>query len=239
MSPAQAAPAPPRQENLALAFQEVLTAVVRLRSNRQAVHDVEQFRGQVRQALQLANQEGRRMGYADEDIRLGIFAVVAFLDESVLNLQSPVFADWVRKPMQEELFGRHTAGEIFFDQLQQLLGRRESLQLADVLEIYQLCMLLGFVGKYAVAGRGELKAVMDTVEEKIMRSRAPRGDLSPVWRPAEQAFTQRGSDPLVKKLTWAAIGCASLAAVLFVVYKLVLGSGLSTLETLAGPMGRM
>ena len=242
MSTAQAgvpqAASAPRQENLALAFQEVLTAIVRLRSNRQVVHDAEQFRGQVRQALQMANQEGRRLGYPEEDIKLTVFATVAFLDESVLNLQSPVFADWARKPMQEELFGRHTAGEIFFDQLQQLLARREATQLADLLEIYQICMLLGFVGKYSVMGRGELKAVMDAVEDKILRARAPRGDISPSWRPVEQVFTQTASDPWVKKMMWIAVGCAAVALVLFVSYKMMLGSGLSSLETLAGPMGR-
>ena len=36
--------------NLALGFQEVFTAVVRLRYNRQAVSDAETFRAQMRQA---------------------------------------------------------------------------------------------------------------------------------------------------------------------------------------------
>lgn len=229
-----AAPSSGRPENLALAFQEMLTAVVRLRSNRQVVNDAEQFRQQVRQALRLANDEGKRMGYVEDDIRLGMFAVVAFLDESVLNLQSQVFADWVRKPLQEELFGRHTAGEIFFDQVQHLLGRRESAQLADLLEVYYLCILLGFVGKYSVSGRGELKVVTDAIEDKIKRSRAARGEISPGWRPAEQAFVQSGADPWVKKLMWMAAGCAGLAIVLFVVYKMMLGSGLSSLQTMAG-----
>lgn len=238
MTTAQGAPAAAqsagRPENLALAFQEMLTAVVRLRSNRQVVNDAEQFRQQVRQALRLANDEGKRMGYVEDDIRLAMFAVVAFLDESVLNLQSQVFADWVRKPLQEELFGRHTAGEIFFDQLQHLLGRRESAQLADLLEVYYLCILLGFVGKYSISGRGELKVVTDAIEDKIKRSRAPRGEISSGWRPAEQSFAQAGADPWVRKLMWAAAGCAGLAVLLFVVYKVMLGSGLSSLKTMAG-----
>ena len=48
--------------------------------------------------------------------------MVAFLDESILNLRNPVFADWPRKPLQEELFGHHMAGEIFFQNLQPLAG---------------------------------------------------------------------------------------------------------------------
>ena len=42
-----------------------------------------------------------------------------------------------------------------------------------------------------------------------------------------------GGDPWVGKLTWAAIACAALAAVLFVVFKLALGSGVSTLRDIA------
>ena len=58
----------------------------------------------------MAEQEARSRGYTAEDMRLASFAVVAFLDESVLNLRNPVFADWPRQPLQEELFGHHVAG---------------------------------------------------------------------------------------------------------------------------------
>ncbi len=215
-----------------MVFQEMFTAVVRLRSNRQAVNDAESFRNQVRQAIRQADQEGRKLGYTEEDIRLGTFAVVAFLDESVLNLQNPVFADWVRKPMQEELFGRHTAGEIFFEQLQHLLGRRETAELADLLEVYQLCLLLGFVGRYSISGRGDLRAIIDAVNDKIRRIRKPRGEISPAWQVPEQRFIQGGIDPWVKRLQWVALGSGILVLLLFVIYRVMLGSGLTSLQGL-------
>lgn len=227
-----------RTENLALAFQEMLTAVTRLRAHRQHVTDAEQFRNQVRQAIRVADQEAKRLGYAEEDIKLATFAVVAFLDESVLNLQNPVFADWVRKPMQEELFGRHTAGEIFFDQLKHLLGRRETPELADLLEVYQLCLLLGFVGRYSISGRGELRAVIEAVSDKIGRVRQAREGISPWWRLPEGGFVQGGADPWVKRLAWVAGGCGALMLIVFVIYKLALSSGLSSLESLASPLSR-
>ena len=142
-----------RQENLAYAFQELLTVCERLRSGRQQVTDAETFRRQVREAIKRADAEARGRGYTAEQIRLAIFAVVAFLDESVLNLRSPVFADWPRRPMQEELFGLHVAGEVFFQNVQKLLGMTDSPELADVLEVYQLCLLLGFAGRYSLSGR--------------------------------------------------------------------------------------
>src|SRR4026208_2383700 len=150
-----------RAENLALILQEVMTAIVRLRSNRQAVNDANSFRAHMREALKTADNEARRYGYSGDDIQLAIFATVAFLDESILNSRNPLFADWPRKPLQEELFGTHMAGEVFFQHLQKLLSRIDSHEAADVLEVYYLCVLLGFGGRYSMGNKGDLKAILD------------------------------------------------------------------------------
>src|SRR5262252_6993294 len=126
-------PSPVAGSNLALIYQEALTSIVRVRSGRQAVSDAQYFRNQFREALRLAHDEARLRNYADEADRDARFAVVAFLDESVLNLRSAVFADWVRKPLQEELFGVHVGGEIFFRNLERLMGQVDSPVLADIL----------------------------------------------------------------------------------------------------------
>src|ERR1044071_2324190 len=125
-----------RPENLALIYQEVITAIERLRANRQGVTDANAFRHHTREALKSASAAALAAGYAADDVKLATFAVVAFLDESVLNSQNPIFADWLRKPLQEELFGTHIAGEVFFQHLQQILGRNDSLDLGDLIEVY-------------------------------------------------------------------------------------------------------
>src|SRR5258705_3070017 len=126
-------------ENLASTLQEVLTAIVRLRSNRQAVSDANSFRIHMREALKAADQEARKRGYNGDTIQLATFAVVAFLDESILKSRNPLFADWPRKPLQEELFGTHMAGEGFFQKFPKPLGQSESHGLGDLLEGYYLC----------------------------------------------------------------------------------------------------
>lgn len=214
-----------RRDNLALVFQEVLTAIVRLRTNRQVVTDAELFRAQMREALRAADQEARKRAYASEQSRLAIFAAVAFLDESILNLQQPVFSQWPRKPMQEELFGVHIAGEIFFNNVQRMLGERDSHDVADVLEVYQLCMLLGFRGRYGLAGQAELRNVIDSISEKLARIRGLSPDLSPAWAIPRGAVLVAQADPWVKRLMWTAIGCLALLVVLFGVFEISLGSG--------------
>lgn len=221
-----------RPENLALVFQEIITVIERMRSNRQPISDAATFRQQVREALKGADQEARRRGYTAEDIQLAIFAVVAFLDETILNLRLPVFADWTRQPLQEELFGHHIAGEIFFQNLQTLLGRNDAQELADLLEMYQLCLLLGFAGRYAIGGRGELRAIIEATSLKIRRIRQSNIELSPRWRLPLENISFATVDVWVKRLMYAAAGCVGLAVVLFLIYKISLSGGISTLTEL-------
>jgi type VI secretion system protein ImpK len=220
--------------NLALHFQEPLTAVVRLRANRQSVSDAESFRHHMREALKMASADAQRDGYSADEIKLAAFANVALLDESILNSQNPLFADWPRRPLQEELFGTHVAGETFFVNAHQLLARDDSPEVGDVLEVYHLCLLLGYRGRYSTGGRGELQSTSDAIAAKIRRIRGGYRGLAPAWALPQETVAATGADPWVRKLTWAAIGCAALAILLFAVFKLSLLSGLSDLRALAG-----
>ncbi len=222
-----------RPDNLALLFQEVLTAIVRLRSNRQQLTDSESFRYHMREALKSAAQEARnRAGYSGEDIRMATLAVVGFLDESILNTRNPLFADWPRKPLQEELFGIHMAGEVFFQNLEQLLGRNDSADLADLLEVHYLCLLLGYTGRYSGSRGGELQSVMAATAEKIRRIRGASGDLSPAWAP-EGEVARVAKDRWVRILMIAAAACFLLVLILFISFKVSLGSGASDVSSIA------
>jgi type VI secretion system protein ImpK len=213
-----------RPENLALHFQEVLTAIERLRGNRQGVTDANAFRHHTKEALKTAAGQALTAGYTPEDVKYATYATVAFLDESVLNSHNQVFVDWARKPLQEEMFGTQIAGEVFFQHLQQLLGRNDSADLADLLEVYYLCLLLGFGGKYSVANRGELNQIMNMTAAKIYRVRARFSQLSPAWMlPPETAKSRK--DPWVRRLTLIACITAGVMALLWVLYFFVLRSG--------------
>jgi type VI secretion system protein ImpK len=229
--------ASPRRGQLALTLQEAFTAVVRLRSNRQVAANVDAFRAQMKHVLAAAEQEARRIGYAGDDVRYALFALIAFIDESVLNSPHPMFADWGRRPLQEEVFGGHTGGELFFQYLQQLLGRQDSEDLADVLEVYQLCLLLGFKGRYSVTHGSELQVIAGHVAQKIDRARGQAGELSPRWRPSTLAVgAQR--DRLVPRLAIGAGAAAGLAVLLFLIFSLTLGSGASSVRAVAAQVIR-
>jgi type VI secretion system protein ImpK len=227
-----------RRENLALIYQEVMTAITRMRANRQNVDDAQVFRTHLRSALSAAEQDALGAGYAPEDVRLSTFAVVAFLDESALNSGNAAFADWPRLPLQEEMFGHHMAGEIFFQNIEKLLARNDVSSTADVLELYQLCLLLGYKGRYSLAGVELLRPIISSCEEKIRRIRGALRELSPGWAAPKDPVSVSAPDHWVKRWIFIAIGCVALALVLFVSYKLLLSSGVSSLREITTEVRR-
>jgi type VI secretion system protein ImpK len=221
------------RENLALVFQEILTAIGRLRANRQAVPDAEKFRASIREAISAADQESRARGYSPEDFRIALFAVVALLDETVLNLRSPVFSSWPRQPMQEELFDSHTAGEIFFKNVDRLLQTSDSQNLADVLEVYELSILLGYAGRYSATGKGELRSYRQSISDKIRRIRGKIGPLSQAGKPMTGEVAGAGRDVWTRRLIWVACITLVLGLTLFIGFRISLEGAAKQLETVA------
>src|SRR5262245_2818214 len=88
-------------------FQELLTTVVRVRAGIGQVPQMELFRSRALEMLRQGEDETRKRGYLAADVRLAIFPLVAFLDETVLSSGNPAFRDWARNPLGPELFGAH------------------------------------------------------------------------------------------------------------------------------------
>lgn len=233
MTPAQTTR---RAENLAFVFQELLTVGERLRSNRQQVSDAASFRAQIWAAVKQAEEDARRRAYPTDDIELAAFAVIAFLDESILNLRLPVFADWPRQPLQLERYGHQIAGEVFFDNLKRLSTRTDSYELADLLEIYQLALLLGFVGKYNLGGRGDLRGITIQTGERIQRIRQTSAALAPGWQLPMEPPVRSGADPWVSRMLVITIACFVFMAVLFAVCVVLLAQGSNDINRIAGPI---
>ena len=227
-------PQPLRTENLALTFQELITVESACDAIARRSRDAASFRAQIWAAVKAASGTRRAIaGYAQDDIELATFAVIAFVDESILNLRHPIFADWPRQPLQEERYGHHVAGEIFFQNLQKLLLRTDSAQLADLLEVYYLCLMLGFAGRYSLGGRGELRAIMQQTGDKLQRIRQTSAVFSPDSQPPGDQVRQVSGDPVARALLFAAIGCAVLVIALFVVFHVMLGGGVESLQKTA------
>jgi len=222
-----------RAENLAYFYQQILTVVVRVRMNRQAVSESRAFRANIQSGIKSAEKDCIKRAYAPEDIRMATLAVVAFLDESVLNSANPVFSGWQSMPLQEEMFGHHVAGETFFENLEKLMARPDSQETADLLEVHALCLLLGYKGRYGLSGPEATRPLIDSALEKIRRVRGPLAGLSPSWAVPEGAVVIARRDSWVTRLAYGALGSVVLALLIFLIFKLRLSSGASDIHSIA------
>jgi len=228
----QGSPSIPGRDNLALLYQELLTVVARLRANRQIVADATTFRASMKSALAAAEAEATRKGYQFENVRLASFAVVAFLDESVENANSPAFADWRHHPLQSEMFNEKAAGEVFFQCIDRLLGLADSREVADVLEVFGLCLLLGYHERYRTRAQTGVRPVAEAITEKVQRIRGTL-PLAPRWAPPQDMVLQPPDDPWGRALFFGAAGALIFAVLLFVGFKIALLSGASELHALS------
>lgn len=217
-----------RTYSLASCYENSLTSILRLASQQQAIQESQIFRNNIRAALKAAMEQAKALGYTGEMIQMSVFAVIAFLDESVLNLQSPAFADWSQRPLQEELFGHHRAGEVFFENLRDLLARQDSQEDADCLEVYCLCLLLGYRGRYALGGAGEVQSFVRQIRAKIGRIRG-RALFLREGVPAPEVKQVTAIDRWSRGLSFTAL-CLLLAMLLaYAGFSMALRSGVSHL----------
>lgn len=208
-----------RRENLALLYQGLFTGIVRIQSGRQQIANAEMFRRRMREALAEVQREAIKRGYAAEHTMETDFAVVAFLDEVILTSQDACRNEWAQKPLQEDLFGVSVAGELFFTRVEKLIQRADSAELADMMEVYYLCILLGFEGRYAIGGgKAELHLLADRVRQRIEGIRGRNPMFSPNGSLPAETLVQAAPDALAAKLKIAAIAAGAAAVFFFVVF---------------------
>src|SRR5215469_9499532 len=155
-----------RLNRLALLYEGILTAVARVRAGKQPVQDLANFRLRMKEALSGVDAAARERGYMSADIEESKFAVVAFIDEVILTASGDN-TDWIGKTLCEEIFHQRLAGELFFRHLDSLRANPDSQNLAEVMEVYYYCLLLGYEGKFADSAKGELLQIIANLRDRI------------------------------------------------------------------------
>ena len=226
-----------RTPRIAGVFQEILTVIVRIRAGRHQVPDPQQFRQQMRGALQTAEQEVVRLGCNSVEARLAAQGVVAFLDESVLTTPNQLLHTWMSQPIGPEYFRQgHVAGEIFFNpNIQGLLAGENSPRVADLLEVYQLCLLLGYRGQFGSSREGDIRTIIGRIAEKRQRILGATAILRPDWRPANESVPAP-PDAWGRRLLWLAAGSAGLFVLSFLLYWFLLRGDVASLTQTAAAL---
>lgn len=137
--------------------------------------DTQAVQAQVRALFGEMQRSAASAGIGKEDIALASFALMAFADETIAESGWP---DRTRWPfLQLAYYNIHRAGERFFENLLKLSGDDYSPAIwkkaaqASLLEIYYLCLLLGFRGAWAFSPADQLQSGLEEIQRHI-RSRA-------------------------------------------------------------------
>jgi type VI secretion system protein ImpK len=107
-----------------------------------------------------------------------IYALVALLDETVMSVPGASRNYWVTSPLQLKLFGDDIAGEEFYRRLEKL--SKDPQRKRDVIEIYYLCLSLGFEGKYKLGNTDQRDMIIDKTARMLLKvNRRKLSGLSP------------------------------------------------------------
>lgn len=158
--------------------------MVFLLKNGQWPTDAGRFREQVMALLQDVDRGAKRLGLESGDVYQAKFAFCGLLDEILLTSGAAIRDAWMLKPLQLELFGEHMAGERFFERLEEL--RREGAVRLQALEVFHMCLLLGFQGKYALEGTEKLGYLTARLGDEILHLQGRRSAFAPHWAPPDQ-----------------------------------------------------
>jgi len=177
--------------------------------------------------LDLFEKNCKTIGMAADSIAEAKYAIVALMDETVLSVPGSCRDYWISRPMQLDYFGENIAGQEFFNKLQNLLLQTENKK--DVLEVYFLCLALGFEGKYKISNPEERVAIIDDLGRKLRRTRVRvSAELSPHGRRAETSVARRSASFLFPFWLTGIIGVSVMVAGWLIMF-FINTSALSTL----------
>lgn len=195
----------------------VFDLILRLKAG--IVQPSNDLRPKIASLLKDFEERALRYRYRESIIQVAKFGLASFVDETVLTNNFPLKEDWEKYPIQLEYFGEQLAGNKFYDKLEAMLRQIDVTQ--DAVEVYYVCMLLGFKGRYAVYEHDKLLATMQrTADELVKIGKIAPVELSPHWLVQDQpAPPEKKGMPIWAKI--AAFGGLGFAVIIYLIMFLV------------------
>jgi type VI secretion system protein ImpK len=123
---------------------------------------------------------------SDASVQGAVYALCALLDESAGA--TPWGRTWIDNGLLKEVCAESGGGEGFFTRLEAISSSQDpdNTDNADLLEFYDVCLALGFEGRYrkAEGGRQALNEIRGNLYSLIARRRPRPSELSVHWRSA-------------------------------------------------------
>lgn len=149
----------------------------------------------------------KKQGASPDDIDNAKYAFCAAVDEIILRSPYGIRDAWERRPLQLVLFGDQLAGENFFNRLESLRARG-AVHL-QALEVFHMCLLLGFQGKYIIEGTEKLAYLNARLGDEIAQMKGKKSGFAPhAERPDQIIHKLRNDVPLWVLCSVFALICA-------------------------------
>lgn len=162
--------------------------------------------------------EGVQAGAIREDVEAVKFALSVFLDETILDSHWIRREEWRDRPLQHQFFGERRGGSLFFTRLDEL--RRQGEAKRPVLEVYHMCLTLGFQGQYTLSGKDQLQSIINDLNSQLGYDPRDRRELklSPHGKRRDSpSSTARDTFPF-----WRIVGVGvGVLLILFVIFYVV------------------
>ena len=146
--------------------------------------DASAFMAKILDFLAEFEHEAKKLQLPADDIDAAKYAFCAALDETVLTSQFEARIAWQRQPLQLKFFGDQVAGVNFFLRLEELRQRGSSH--LQALEVFHMCLLLGFRGKYLLESTEKLNYITKALGDEIAHLKGKRAAFAPHWKPPDQ-----------------------------------------------------
>ncbi len=153
--------------------------MVTLLKNRHFPKSADEFFNSIVQFLDQFDHAAKKLNFSADDIYDAKYAFCAMADEIVLSSQLGIRGTWERRPLQLALFGDQLAGEHFFDKLEQ--ARNDGARRIQALEVFHMCLLNGFKGRYLLEGTEKLRYITTQLGEQINHIKGKPAAFAPHW----------------------------------------------------------
>ena len=180
---------------------------------RNSPKDAALFRTSIQMMLTKFEKSARRLRISADDTHAAKYAFCALIDEIVLSSHFNIRDEWERQPLQLAFFGDQLAGENFFNKLEELRSKGSSH--LQALEVYHLCLLLGFQGKYILEGSEKLTYLASRLGEEIAHMKGKPVQFANRWAIPDQVRHALKNDIPIWVISSAFGVCALLAYIGF------------------------
>jgi type VI secretion system protein ImpK len=155
-------------------------------------HDKTAFADHMTRFLGDVDRNAKALGVPADDVTAAKYAFCAAVDEIILRSDYDIREAWETRPLQLRLFGDQLAGEHFFQRLEDL--RAKGAVHLQALEVFHVCLLLGFEGRFALDGKDKLAYLTARLGDEIARMRGKSRGFAPHAERPDQIVHKLGSD---------------------------------------------